>query len=124
MRVSIALAMILFMLAATVQPAMAFSEISFPFITTDYVGFGFPNANTALTIMEFNSASTSIISSEKLNINFPLFEDGIVAGPTMVEGTSANIVPFGPVNLAFPSIAQSANETIACQRTYFFTDTF
>jgi hypothetical protein len=23
-----------------------------------------------------------------------------------------------------PSIAQSADETIACQRTYFFTDTF
>lgn len=124
MRVSIALAIVIFMIAATAQPAMAISEILFPFITTDCIAFGFPNANTALTIMEFNSASTSIMSSEKFNLDFPLFEDSIVAGPTKAEGASANIVPFGPVNLALPSIFQSANETIACQRTYFFTDTF
>ncbi len=124
MRVSIAFAMVIFTLASTAPPAMAFSEISFPFITSDSVAFGFPNANTALTILEFNSASRSIMSTEKLNIDFPLFENGAAAGPMMAAGTSANILPFGPVNLAFPSISQSANETIACQRTYFFTDTF
>lgn len=124
MRVSIALAMVIFTLAIAAPPAMAFSEISIPFVTTDCVAFGFPNANTALTIMEFNSVSTSMMSSEKFELDFPLFEDDVTAGPTKVSGTSANIVPFGPVNLALPSIFQSANETIACQRTYFFTDTF
>jgi hypothetical protein len=135
-RVNIGVAMALFVLAMAAQPAAAFSEISIPFITTDCVVFAFPNANTALTILEFNSASTSVTSTEKLDINFPLFADGIAAGPTKISGASAidgaslgagasaNIVPFGPVNLALPSIAQSADETIACQRTYFFTDTF
>lgn len=136
MRVYIAVAMAAFALAMAAQPAMAFSEISIPFITTDCAVFTFPNANTALTILEFNSASTSITSVEKLDINFPLFADGYVAGPTKVAGTptidgvslgvdaSANVIPFGPVNLALPSISQSVNDTIACQRTYFFTDTF
>lgn len=136
MRVYIAIAMAIFALAMAAQPAMAFTEISIPFITTDCAVFTYPNANTALTILEFNSASTSLISVEKLDINFPLFADGIFPGPTKFAGTStidgvsfgtgasANIIPFGPVNLAMPSIAQSADETIACQRTYFFTDTF
>jgi hypothetical protein len=135
-RVYIAVAMAILVLTIAAQPAMAFTEISIPFITTDCAVFTFPNANTALTILEFNSASTSVISSEKFDMNFPLFADGIVAGPTKVAGastidgvslgagTSANIIPFGPINLALPSIAQSADEIITCQRTYFFTDTF
>ena len=130
MRAYIAVAMVIFALAMAAQPAMAFSEISIPFITTDCAVFTFPNANTALTILEFNGASTSLASAEKLDINFPLFADGFVAGPTKITGVSigasvsANILPFGLVNLAFPSIAQSANESITRQRTYFFTDTF
>ena len=136
MRVYVAVAMVLLTMDIAAQPAMAFTEISIPFITTDCAVLTFPNANTALTILELNSASTSITSAEKLDINFPLFADGIAAGPTKVAGAStidgvsfgagasANIIPFGPVNLALPSIAQSADEIIACQRTYFFTDTF
>jgi hypothetical protein len=135
-RVYIGVAMVILALAMAVQPATAFSEISIPFITTDCTLFAFPNANTALTVLEFNSASTSVTSTEKLDINFPLFADGMAAGPAKISGASAidgaslgagasaNIVPFGPVNLALPSIAQSADETVAYQRTYFFTDTF
>ena len=136
MRVYVAVAMVLCALVLAAQPAMAFTEISIPFLTTDCAAFTFPNANTALTILEFNSASTSMISVEKFDMNFPLFADGIVAGPTRAvgasaidgvslgAGVSANVIPFGPVNLALPSITQSADEIIACQRTYFFTDTF
>ncbi len=135
-RIYIGVAVMVFALAIVVQPAMAFTEISIPFIMTDCAVFTFPNANTALTILEFNSASTSLTSAERLDINFPMFADGIVAGPakatgvstingaSLEAGSSTNIIPFGPVNLAFPAIAQSADETIACQRTYFFTDTF
>jgi hypothetical protein len=47
-------------------------------------------------------------------------DPGIGVGAT----ASANIVPFGPVNLAFPDIRQTVFESIASQRTYFFTDTF
>jgi len=38
-------------------------------------------------------------------------------------GATANVLPFGPVDLAFPSISQTANDTYAYQRTYFFSDT-
>jgi hypothetical protein len=38
--------------------------------------------------------------------------------------TTANVLPFGPVNLAFPSISQTLCDSCDSQRTYFFTDTF
>ncbi len=130
MRVLVAVA--LFALAMAAQPAMAFTGISIPYITTDCTVFTLPNANTALTILEFNSASTSLVSEEKFDIDFPVFADGFVAGPTRIVSnpgaepseTSENTIPFGPVNLALPSIGQSAAEIVSCQRTYFFTDTF
>ena len=45
---------------------------------------------------------------------------GIGTGVT----AKANVLPFGPVNLAFPDIAQTAKESTDYRRTYFFTDTF
>jgi len=135
-RVYVAIAVVLFFLAVAARPAVAFSEISIPFISTDCTVFTFPNGNTALTILEFNSADTSLVSVERLDMRFPLFADGIVIGPATIAGVStldgpspgagasANVIPFGLVSLALPSIAQSADETIACKRTYFFTDTF
>lgn len=37
---------------------------------------------------------------------------------------TANVVPFGLVNLAFPDIDQTVFQSIQYQRTYFFTDFF
>jgi len=45
---------------------------------------------------------------------------GIGAG----AAAKANVLPFGPVNLAFPDIAQTADQSTDYRRTYFFTDTF
>jgi hypothetical protein len=99
----------------------------------DYV-FMQPLSATSLTILEFNSASISTSDLEKLDINFPLYSDGIVAGPAagaaaiggvnLGAGATANVIPFGPVNLAIPSIAQTTDSTIQYQRAYFFSDTF
>lgn len=124
-----------FAVAVAVQPAGAVSVISIPFITTNCAIFEFPNSNTALTIEEFNSASNVVTDAESFNMKFPLFSDGIDTGPlkagagsaidgaTLGTGAKANILPFGPVNLAFPSQTQTVAGTYTSQRTYFFTDT-
>ena len=125
-----------FILVAAVHPASALSAISIPFITTGNAVFTSPNSNTALTILEFNSASTTSQDLEAVNINFPLNADDLNAGPTVLQGSAdiggittsgsatSNVLPFGPVNLAFPSIAQTVSQSYGSQQTYFFTDTF
>ncbi len=157
MRSYLALAIVLIIaFIITIQPAFALTETAIPFITTGCAVFTEPLSNTGLTILEFNSDSTSIRSIENLDITFPAFADGLNLGPTAAAAgaglglnnslgigtdgtgigagnglglgigatTSANILPFGPVNLAFPDISQTAFDSIATQRTYFFTDTF
>ena len=137
MKAHIAIAIgILVILAISVQPASAVSVISIPFVSTNCMTFVNPNSNTALTIEEFNSASTTSSDLEAININFPLSADGINAGPTLLQGSSAidgvnlagsatsNVLPFGPVNLAFPDISQTVAASCNSQQTYFFTDNF
>ncbi len=70
---------------------------------------------------------------EAIDIDFPAFTDVLRLGPAVASGTMAvdgalggtsfNVLPFGPVNLAFPSIEQTAFEMCAYQRTYFYSDT-
>jgi len=127
---------LLIAVAVSAQPASALSVISIPFMTTDCMTFADPNSNTALTILEFNSASTASYDLESVNINFPVAADGLDAGPALLSGSTAiggtaingdataNVLPFGPVNLAFPDISQTVSQGINSQRTYFFTDTF
>lgn len=117
---------------AFIQPAMAFTEMAIPFITTCDTIFMQPTASADATIIEFNNANIAKTSLETLNIDFPVFADGAHLGPTtgaaaidglvLSEGT-ASVLPFGPVSLAFPSIAQTAEEACSYQRTYFFADT-
>ena len=119
-----------------IQPAAAFNTTASPFITTDNTIFMFPVCTTGLTILEFNSINASSIDQETFDLNFPLFSDGSVFGPTQSgagalldgvtvgSGASFNVIPFGPVNLAFPSISQKTDSIRTFQRTYFFTDTF
>jgi hypothetical protein len=53
---------------------------------------------------------------------------GTGGGTGLGAGTGAtakaNVLPFGPVNLAFPDIAQTVDQGTDYRRTYFFTDTF
>lgn len=106
-----------------IQPAAALTTISIPFVSTGCTAFMEPLANTACTIEEFNSASAFANSAESLDISFPLSGDNLMSGNKDGSLTS-NAVPFGPVDLAFPSIKQAALENTGAQRTYFFTDTF
>ncbi len=111
MRAQIAKAVIfIVILMILVQPAAA-TTISIPFASIGCTAFMQPLANTALTIEEFNSASTTALDAEHLSISFPLSDD-------------QQALPFGSVNLAFPALSQAAVDSIASQRTYFFTDTF
>lgn len=118
------------------RPVMAANVIAIPFITSDNFIFSEPLSSNALTVEEFNSASTASRSAETLDISFPafsgdtalgpsLFSDGVLSnGATAGSLRSTNVLPFGPVDLAFPSISQRADESLAYERTYFFTDTF
>ena len=114
-------------LAALNQPAQV---IGMPFMTTDNAIYGMPSSFGGFLMTEFNSTSLSQSDLEKLNIDFPLFSDipgaEAMLGPTSVHAddakAAANILPFGPVNLAFPSIGQTVDQTLNYQDTYFFSD--
>lgn len=135
MRAIIAKAVIIiFVLMIMVHPAMATVVIGIPFTSIGCSAFMMPLSSTACTIEEFNSASAFANSAETLGISFPLSSDSLLkgsaantkdAGISSPDGSQTpSAVSFGPVDLAFPSIAQAANENTGAQRTYFFTDTF
>ncbi len=111
MRVQIANAIILIsILIISIQPVAA-TTISIPFTSIGCAAFMQPLANTACTIEEFNSASTTALDAEHMSISFPLSDD-------------QQALPFGSVDLAFPAMSQDTVGSVASQRTYFFTDTF
>jgi hypothetical protein len=115
-------------LAALNQPAQV---IGMPFMSTDCVIYTMPASFGGFLWTEFNSTSLALLDEEKLDIDFPLFRDvqghGTILGPASVNagdvGATANVLPFGLVNLAFPSIRQTVNQSIDYVDTYFFTDT-
>jgi hypothetical protein len=102
------------------QPAQV---IGMPFISTDCVTYAMPASFGGFVCIEFNSTFLEQRDFEKLNIDFPLFTDAIVAGPTNTGESTNNVLPFGPIDLAFPSISQIADQSIKYSDTYFFTDT-
>src|SRR5512146_2546035 len=100
-------------LASLNQPAQV---IGMPFISTDCVTYAMPASFGGFVCIEFNSTFLEQRDLEKLDIDFPLFTDATVAGPAVMDAdsgeTTANVLPFGPVNLAFPSISQVAHQSI------------
>lgn len=120
--------------ALIVQPAMAITQMAIPFIDSgDFIYTG-PTEYSNLVTIEYNNVQTASASACDLNIDFPALADGVHIGPASAAGTagadgarsvcraSANMLPFGPVSLAFPSISQSASNTYEHQRTYFYSD--
>ncbi len=124
--------MIALFLAFTVQPAAAFTDMGIPFISSSGFVYMQPFSAGDLTIIEFNSARAATQDFETLDIDFPLFAGGIAAGPTagalesdeasIGAGSTSNVLPFGPVSLAFPSIEQTAFKHAEYERTYFYID--
>jgi hypothetical protein len=122
-------------LMTAIQPATAITIHAIPFYTTDCAMFIQPTCFTDLTITEFHQVNTSCASLARLDIDFPAFSGlpvSTVTGPTTGQvsadglslgtGSSANIIPFGPVDLALPSIRQTTDDIVSCQKTYFFSD--
>lgn len=126
---------LLIAITIAVQPAMAYTQMAIPFITTCDTIYMEPTKLSDSIIAEFNNVNIIGTSAHTLNIDFPAFADGVHLGPMVASGAagidgvtgidraSFNVLPFGPVNLAFPSIGQTADDTYTYQRTYFFTDT-
>ncbi len=89
--------------------------------------FGFPVIVQSGTTSAFNQDTAVATDFETLDINFPPFTDDTVLGPVAngacVDGVavtgSANVLPFGPVNLAFPSISQTVEQTQTVTHTDF-----
>jgi hypothetical protein len=89
--------------------------------------FGFPVIVQNGTTSAFNQDTATATDFETLDIDIPVFGDGFelgaVAGPAAVDGVSiggsANVLPFGPVNLAFPSISQTVEQTQTVTHTDF-----
>jgi hypothetical protein len=92
--------------------------------------FGFPVIVQNGTTSAFNQDTAVATDFETLDIDFPVFGDGfnlgasvgpLSAGDPVVlgKGASANVLPFGPVNLAFPSISQTVEQTQEVTHTDF-----
>ncbi|BAI61760.1 conserved hypothetical protein [Methanocella paludicola SANAE] len=89
--------------------------------------FGFPVIVQSGTTSAFNQDTAFASDFETLDINFPPFVGDTVLGPLVgtaaVDGVSvtgtANVLPFGPVNLAFPSISQTVEQTQEVTHTDF-----
>jgi hypothetical protein len=86
--------------------------------------FGFPVIVQNGSTCAFNQDFASAIDNEAIDINFPAFDQANVFGPinaaggavgdgiiNVGAGGTANVLPFGPVNLAFPSISQTVDQT-------------
>ncbi len=115
--------MLAFVLAVCAQPVTS-AVTGIPFAVTDNVLFMKPVSTTALTIEQYNSSSLFGSHASHCAISFPQFSDGSTFGPTMGTGTSSNVLPFGQVSLAFPSMSQRTDDELTYEQSYFFTDTF
>jgi hypothetical protein len=95
--------------------------------------FGFPVIVQNGSTSAFNQDTASATDFENVSINIPTFTDGLQLGAsTFTNGVltsptgaaavgvnTANVLPFGPVNLAFPSISQTVIQTQNVTHTDF-----
>jgi hypothetical protein len=95
--------------------------------------FGFPVIVQNGSTSAFNQDTAFASDFENVSINIPTFTDGLQLGAsTFTNGVltsptgaaavgvnTANVLPFGPVNLAFPSISQTVLQTQEVTHTDF-----
>lgn len=76
----------------------------------------------------FHQQTLNSLDQEALSIDFPPFaktpSSTTVLGPTAAGGSSADIVPFGPVDLALPSISETVNQSYSASSTGYYTASF
>ncbi|AFD00123.1 hypothetical protein Mtc_1369 [Methanocella conradii HZ254] len=99
--------------------------------------FGFPVIVQNGSTCAFNQDTATATDFENISIKFPAYFDDVNFGPSVVSAVlggggnnqvdeaavegllgngldlkaTANVLPFGPVNLAFPDISQTVNQT-------------
>ena len=93
--------------------------------------FGFPVIVQNGSTSAFNQDTATATDFENINIDIPVFDHfnaGDVNNDLDLGGTAisagdltatANALPFGPVDLAFPSISQTVDQTQAVTHTDF-----
>jgi hypothetical protein len=116
--------------------ALAFTVCALPvYANLVPTTFGFPVIVQNGSTSAFNQDTANATDFEAININFPPSFDGVNLGPTILNGAistgtptcdpsvsgtaTANVLPFGPVNLAFPDINQVVDQTQAVTHTDF-----
>lgn len=68
----------------------------------------------------FTSKTVRASDAENIDIDFPYFQDGKVYGSVAGAGMArSDILPLGPVSLAFPSIRQSIATTLESESTNY-----
>lgn len=84
----------------------------------------------------FHQQTLTAADNESMSISFPVSIGGIVAGPVQAgagsavggvssgAGATANVLPFGLVDLAFPSIDETIDQSYSASSTGFYTATF
>lgn len=84
------------------------------------------NVNSRQTL--FHQQTLDNTDVEAVDVDFPLFSispaGDMVAGPVVADGSSANVIPFGLVDLAMPSISESSYQTYNATDTGFYTASF
>ena len=114
--------------------ALAFAVCALPvYANLVPTTFGFPVIVQNGSTSAFNQDTAAATDFEAININFPPSFDGVNVGPFAASGSlsalgglvnasgaaSANVLPFGPVNLAFPDINQVVDQTQDVTHTDF-----
>ena len=93
--------------------------------------FGFPVIVQNGSTSAFNQNTANATDFEAININFPPSIDGLNLGATTLTGglstdginaggaATFNVLPFGPVDLAFPDITQVVDQCQSVTSTNF-----
>ena len=117
--------------------AVAFAVFALPvYANLVPTTFGFPVIVQNGSTSAFNQDTANATDFEAININFPPSIDGLNLGATTLTGglstgddsaadpsiggaATFNVLPFGPVNLAFPDICQVVDQTQDVTHTDF-----
>jgi hypothetical protein len=127
----LALLLLVAVVGITSTEAFARTEARYLMRAGDVV-FGNDLYNSRSIQTLFHQQNLNVSDIEHYNMAFPLFTDGISLGPTITgagatvdgvslgAGSTANVLPFGLVNLAFPSIHEDVSQSVSATQTGFF----
>lgn len=114
---------------ASAQTA-AFSAMgASPFVAAGPVTFAFPMMARTSTVTDFHQADLAMFDREEFIMDFAPFKDGTVPGPVIADGTAsidgasniktANVLPFGLIDLGLPSLHQRCDAGTSSTSTVF-----